>query len=113
MKLRGNVSAKRRLGGVCWRVGAAEALIWSIGYATASGQSSTGDAYSQMIEAVCRGYAAAVTVVPPNLSFARCMAQRGTALSPLAHLPISARRRNPGYLAEKSERPSKRTPGLI
>ncbi len=81
MKLRGNVSAKRRLGGVYWRVGAAAALIWSIGYATASGQSSPGDAYSQMIEAVCRGYAAAVTVLPPDLSFARCMAQRDCFVS--------------------------------
>src|SRR5260221_14734428 len=75
MKLRGNVSAKRRLSGVYWRVGAAAALIWSIGYATASGQSSPGDAYSQMIGAVCRGYAGAVTVLPPGLSFARCVAQ--------------------------------------
>ena len=65
-----------------WRIGAAAVLIWWVGCAAANGQSSPGDAYSQMIEAVCRRYAAAVTVQPPNFSFAQCMAERECFVPP-------------------------------
>ena len=70
------MSAKYQRGGGYWRIGAIAGLVWFVGYSTAGGQPSPGDAYSQMIEAVCRGYAAAVTGLPPDLSFAQCMAQR-------------------------------------
>jgi hypothetical protein len=82
MRLRSNVSAKYRRGGRDWRIGAATVLIWCVGYAAANGQSRPGDAYSQMIEAVCRRYATAVTVLPPNLSFAQCMGQRDCFVFP-------------------------------
>ena len=85
MKLRSNVSTKCRLGGVCRRIGASTVLIWCVGYA-ANGQTSPDDAYSQRIETVCRRYAAAVTVLPPNLSFAQCMAQRDCFVPPASSI---------------------------
>lgn len=70
------IAGARMLSILRWRIGAAAVLIWWAGHPAANGQSRPGDAYSQMIEAVCRGYAAAVTVQPPDRSFAQCMAER-------------------------------------
>ena len=58
------------------RIGAIAGMVWLVGHSTAGGQPSPGDAYSRLIEGVCRGYASAVTALPPDVSFAQCMHNR-------------------------------------
>ena len=61
----------------------AAALIWLVTCSAANGQTGPGgaDSYTLMIEAICRQYAAAVTGMPPDLMFARCMAERYCQIS--------------------------------
>jgi hypothetical protein len=57
-------------------VGLTAISIWLLAGTGAGGQTGSGAAYDQMIEGICRQYAAAVGATPTEVSFARCMGQR-------------------------------------
>ena len=63
---------------------AATALIWLVACAAVSEQTGPGVAFDRAakMEAICRQYAAALTGMPTNLMFNRCMLERDCRVSP-------------------------------
>ena len=63
---------------------AAAALVGLAMCTTARGQTGPGsaDSYTAVIAGICREYAAAITGMPPNVSFDQCMAERHCRIVP-------------------------------
>lgn len=76
--------------GWAWRAGAVAASIWLVAGIAARGQTQAGAGYDSVIEAICRGYAAAQRGMPADLAFNQCMSER--------HCRASAEA--PGYRCE-------------